>query len=52
MTAEIISDPWATLDDILGLEVADVVDDGIGNLAGYGRCSTEDNQDPETSRGW
>jgi DNA invertase Pin-like site-specific DNA recombinase len=52
MAAEIISDPWTTLDDILGLEVADVADDGIGTLAAYGRCSTEDNQDPETSRGW
>ena len=33
MAAEIISDPWSTLDDILGLEVADVVDDGIGATA-------------------
>ena len=24
----------------------------VGELAFYGRCSTEDNQDPETSRGW
>ncbi len=52
MTAEISNDPWSTLDDILGLEVAEPVDDGIGELAAYGRCSTEDNQDPETSRGW
>ncbi|MFD0811993.1 recombinase family protein [Amycolatopsis umgeniensis] len=51
MTAE-ISDPWSKLDEILGLEVAEPVDDGIGALAVYGRCSTEDNQDPETSRGW
>jgi DNA invertase Pin-like site-specific DNA recombinase len=51
MTAE-ISDPWSKLDETLGLEVADLVEDGIGTLAGYGRCSTEDNQDPETSRGW
>lgn len=51
MTAE-ISDPWSTLDEILGLEITDPVDDGIGLLAAYGRCSTEDNQDPETSRGW
>ncbi|GLY71252.1 hypothetical protein [Amycolatopsis taiwanensis] len=29
-----------------------VVDAGIGPLAFYGRCSTEDNQDPETSHGW
>ncbi|WP_091297748.1 recombinase family protein [Amycolatopsis xylanica] len=52
MTAEISSDPWSTLDEMLGLQVADPVDDGIGALAVYGRCSTEDNQDPETSRGW
>jgi DNA invertase Pin-like site-specific DNA recombinase len=50
--AEISKDPWSTLDEILGLEVAEPVDDGIGELAVYGRCSTEDNQDPETSRGW
>ncbi|WP_414943763.1 recombinase family protein [Amycolatopsis sp. cmx-11-32] len=52
MTAEISNDPWSTLDDILGLQAADPVDEGIGELAVYGRCSTEDNQDPETSRGW
>ncbi|WP_215544307.1 recombinase family protein [Amycolatopsis sp. CA-230715] len=52
MTAEINSDPWSTLDEILGLEVVDAVEEGIGSLAVYGRCSTEDNQDPETSRGW
>ncbi|MFJ1767852.1 recombinase family protein [Amycolatopsis sp. NPDC088138] len=51
MPAE-ISDPWSKLDEILGLEVAEPVDEGIGALAVYGRCSTEDNQDPETSRGW
>ncbi len=51
MSAE-ISDPWSKLDEILGLEVAEPVDEGIGALAAYGRCSTEDNQDPETSRGW
>jgi hypothetical protein len=28
------------------------VDEGIGRLAFYGRCSIEDNQDPETSLGW
>jgi len=49
---EISRDPWATLDELLGVEVADAVEDGIGPVAGYGRCSTEDNQDPETSRGW
>ncbi|WP_231961059.1 recombinase family protein [Amycolatopsis thermoflava] len=52
MTAEINHDPWATLDDLLGVEVADPVDEGIGPVAFYGRCSTEDNQDPETSHGW
>ncbi|CCH33022.1 recombinase family protein [Actinosynnema sp. NPDC047251] len=52
MTAEISRDPWATLDELLGIEVADTVEDGIGTMAGYGRCSTEDNQDPQTSRGW
>jgi hypothetical protein len=46
-------DPWATLDGLLGIEVA-AGDPGqsIGDLAVYGRCSTEDNQDPETSRAW
>ncbi|HET6500880.1 MAG TPA: hypothetical protein VFG87_08975 [Amycolatopsis sp.] len=52
MTAEINHDPWATLDDLLGVEVVETVDAGIGPLAFYGRCSTEDNQDPETSHGW
>jgi len=46
-------DPWATLDGLLGIEViGDAGDEGIGDLAFYGRCSTEDNQDPETSRAW
>lgn len=45
--------PWATLDDLLGIDVASVdPDESIGDVAFYGRCSTEDNQDPETSRGW
>ncbi len=52
MTVEISRDPWATLDDLWGIEVGEAVDDGIGPVAFYGRCSTEDNQDPETSRGW
>jgi DNA invertase Pin-like site-specific DNA recombinase len=52
VTAEIISDPWATLDNLWGVEVVEAVDDGIGPVALYGRCSTEDNQDPETSKGW
>lgn len=52
MTAEISQDPWATLDDLLGVEVAEATDTGLGAVAFYGRCSTEDNQDPETSYGW
>ena len=52
MTADISHDPWATLDDLLGVEVAAPTDQGIGPVAFYGRCSTEDNQDPETSLGW
>jgi DNA invertase Pin-like site-specific DNA recombinase len=46
------TDPWATLDDLLGVEPVAEVDEGISALAYYGRCSTEDNQDPETSLGW
>ncbi|MGW6194828.1 recombinase family protein [Kribbella sp. NPDC055110] len=47
-------DEWATLDELLGMEaLADQPDDGgIGRLAFYGRCSTEDNQDPATSKAW
>ncbi|PWK91836.1 resolvase-like protein [Lentzea atacamensis] len=55
MTVEISQDPWAAFDGLLGVEVVEVVEtigDGIGSLAFLGRCSTEDNQDPETSRGW
>ncbi|GLZ37168.1 recombinase [Actinokineospora sp. NBRC 105648] len=53
MTREISLNPWATLDDLMGIEiVAHVVDERVGALAFYGRCSTEDNQDPETSLGW
>ncbi|MFI6042615.1 recombinase family protein [Nocardia sp. NPDC051321] len=43
---------WAVLDGLLGIEVADQESDGSQRLAFYGRCSTEDNQDPETSYGW
>lgn len=43
---------WATLDALLGVELAEVPDNGLGEVAFYGRCSTEDNQDPETSLGW
>ncbi|WP_132116505.1 recombinase family protein [Actinocrispum wychmicini] len=53
MTAEISQDPWGTLDGLLGIEVAtSEIGDGAGSMAFYGRCSTEDNQDPETSYGW
>lgn len=52
MTAEIDHDPWATLDELLGVETTEPVDENIGGVAFYGRCSTEDNQDPETSLGW
>ena len=52
MTVDISHDPWATLDGLLGVEVVDAVDTGVGPVAFYGRCSTEDNQDPETSHGW
>ncbi|MQA12471.1 MAG: recombinase family protein [Pseudonocardiaceae bacterium] len=52
MTTEISRDPWATLDDLLGVDVIETVDEGIGPVAFYGRCSTEDNQDPETSHDW
>ncbi|GAA0259133.1 hypothetical protein GCM10010492_70150 [Saccharothrix mutabilis subsp. mutabilis] len=51
MTAEISRDPWAVLDELMGVEVVDMTEDGIGPVAFYGRCSTEDNQDPETSLG-
>ncbi|WP_202867430.1 recombinase family protein [Kribbella pittospori] len=48
-------DEWATLDELLGTEAlaaASATGDGIGPLAFYGRCSTEDNQDPATSKVW
>ena len=52
VTAEAANNPWSTLDELLGVEIAAPVDEGIGPVAFYGRCSTEDNQDPETSRAW
>ncbi|GAB3441284.1 recombinase family protein [Actinophytocola sediminis] len=36
----------------MGVQVVDTIDDAIGQLAFFGRCSTEDNQDPTTSRAW
>jgi DNA invertase Pin-like site-specific DNA recombinase len=52
MTAEISRDLWSTLDDLWGVEPVAEPDETIGDLAFFGRCSTEDNQDPETSLGW
>ncbi|MEV6360479.1 recombinase family protein [Nocardia asteroides] len=43
---------WAVLDDLLGLDQADDLTLSQEDLAFYGRCSTEDNQDPETSYQW
>jgi DNA invertase Pin-like site-specific DNA recombinase len=37
---------------LLGIEVESASDATVGALAFYGRCSTEDNQDPETSKAW
>ncbi|MQA27684.1 MAG: recombinase family protein [Micromonosporaceae bacterium] len=54
-TGGVTTDAWATLDEMLGLEaLADQVPAGvgIGRLSFYGRCSTEDNQDPRTSWAW
>lgn len=54
MTGEPV-DQWAMLDELLGMEAlaaASPTGDGIGRLAFYGRCSTEDNQDPRTSLAW
>lgn len=52
VTDEIGSHPLSVLDELLGVEVAEPTGAGIGPVAFYGRCSTEDNQDPETSHGW
>ncbi len=46
------SNEWAVLDDLYGLETTDLDPVGEQELAFYGRCSTEDNQDPETSYQW
>ncbi|MFC9964601.1 recombinase family protein [Nocardia ignorata] len=43
---------WAVLDDLLGLETTDLGSTVEEELAFYGRCSTEDNQDPESSYQW
>ncbi|MFI8975158.1 recombinase family protein [Nocardia asteroides] len=46
------SNEWAVLDDLFGLETTDLDPVDEVELAFYGRCSTEDNQDPETSYQW
>ena len=47
------ANPWATLDELFGVEdVATDPEQSVGEMAFYGRCSTEDNQDPKTSRSW
>lgn len=43
---------WALLDKMLGVDAVPALGQEVGALAFYGRCSTEDNQDPETSRAW
>lgn len=40
---------WATFDALMGVDAVDESGADIGPLAFYGRCSTEDNQDLETS---
>lgn len=52
MSVETSVDPWATLDGLLGVYAVQTLSDVVGPVAFYGRCSTEDNQDPETSRAW
>ncbi len=43
---------WDVLDELLGLVPETVGPVGDRRFAFYGRCSTEDNQDPETSFRW
>lgn len=43
---------WAAYDELFGVAIDDGPEAQVGPLAFYGRCSTEDNQDPETSRAW
>lgn len=52
MTDDASLDPWAEFDALLGIDSADPVDNAVGPVAFYGRCSTEDHQDPATSRAW
>lgn len=46
------SNEWAVLDELLGLVPEAVESSADQRFAFYGRCSTEDNQDPETSYRW
>ncbi|WP_433621041.1 recombinase family protein [Nocardia sp. CA-120079] len=46
------SNEWAVLDELLGLVPEAADSSGDKQFAFYGRCSTEDNQDPETSYRW
>ena len=43
---------WAKFDQAMGAGVSVCAEEVAGPLAFYGRCSTEDHQDAETSRGW
>lgn len=45
------SDPWARVDALWGTRTTEAPDTA-GETAFYGRCSTEDQQDPVTSRSW
>ena len=45
--------PWAILDGLIGISGVQRSAEKAGTQSAfYGRCSTEDNQDPKTSRGW
>jgi len=45
--------PWAILDELIGISGVEHLTDKQGTQSAfYGRCSTEDNQDPKTSRAW
>lgn len=52
MTSGGEEDPWQALDELWGATTTAAKDDVAGPMAFYGRCSTEDNQDPRTSRSW
>ncbi|UKD59197.1 hypothetical protein L3Q65_21550 [Amycolatopsis sp. FU40] len=45
-------DPWRVMDALWGAAAPPAERDTAGPVAFYGRCSTEDNQDPRTSRAW